>query len=99
MTELQVTINNLKEACIAAELFLEKLEKAQKDLENPETPRFPSSFTVVRDKTFPTGHYVIGLETPRKWEELPEGFVGRACYNKKEIRWIITGLQTLIGEK
>ena len=35
MTELQVTINNLKEVCIAAELVLEKLEKAQKDLESP----------------------------------------------------------------
>lgn len=33
MTELQVTINNLKEVCIAAEIILEKLEKAQKDLE------------------------------------------------------------------
>ena len=35
MTELQVTINNLKEVCITAGLVLEKLEKAQKDLENP----------------------------------------------------------------
>ena len=35
MTKLQVTINNLKDVCIAAELVLEKLEKAQKDLETP----------------------------------------------------------------
>jgi hypothetical protein len=35
MTELQVTINNLKELIIAAEFGLEKLEKAQKDLETP----------------------------------------------------------------
>ena len=35
MTELQVTINNLKEVCIAADLVLDKLEKAQKDLETP----------------------------------------------------------------
>jgi len=35
MTELQVTINNLKEVCIAAEMVLEKLKKAQKDLETP----------------------------------------------------------------
>ena len=35
MTELQVTINNLKEVIIAADLFLQRLEKAQKDLETP----------------------------------------------------------------
>ena len=35
MTELQVTINNLKEVIIAADLVLEKLEKAKKDLETP----------------------------------------------------------------
>ena len=35
MTKLQVTINNLKDVCIAAESVLEKLEKAQKDLETP----------------------------------------------------------------
>ena len=35
MTELQVTINNLKETIIAADLFLQKLEKTQKDLEKP----------------------------------------------------------------
>ena len=35
MTELQVTINNLKEVIIAADLFLQRLEKVQKDLEKP----------------------------------------------------------------
>ena len=33
--QVQVTINNLKEMVIAAEMVLEKLEKAQKDLETP----------------------------------------------------------------
>ena len=35
MTDLQVTITNLKAVCFAANLVLERLEKAQKDLEKP----------------------------------------------------------------
>ena len=35
MTELQVIINNLKEVIIAADLTLQRLERAQKDLETP----------------------------------------------------------------
>ncbi len=35
MTELQVTINNIKEVLIAGDLIVKKLEKAQKDLEKP----------------------------------------------------------------
>jgi hypothetical protein len=96
MTKLQVAINNLKETCIAAELLLEKLKKAQRNSEK-SVGKFPFSFIAVKDDSLPD-HYVLGLKNPIEWAELPKGFAGRACYDKAEIQQIIRGLQILIGE-
>ena len=100
MTELQLTINNLKEAIIAADLVLQKLEKAQEALEKQRIPTFPKTFIATKDATFSKA-YVIGLDNSsplHPWTELPKVFVGRACFSQEDIRQIITGLQTLIGD-
>ncbi len=97
MTELQVTINNLKEACIAAERLLEKLEK-QQEAEKALEPKFPVCFTVVKDMTN-TNQYVIGINRPADWPELPSNFKGRACLKGYDLQQIITGLQTLLGDE
>ena len=103
MTELQVTINNLKETIIAADLFLQKLEKTQKNLEKPEVPEFPYSFIAVQDDDV-SDHFAIGLRDPggqflKRWPELPPDFKGRACFSRGDIQEIIKGLQTLLGEQ
>lgn len=97
MTELQVTINNLKEAIIASDLVLQKLETTQKDLDKPKVPSFPSCFCTVKDECM-DNLFVIGLKKPIVWPELPPNFIGRACFDRVEIKQIIAGLQTLLGE-
>ncbi len=101
MTKLQVTINNLKEMLIAGELVLEKLEKAQNDLEKPETSDFPRRFFAAKDTVY-SDKFVIGLQDDggllKKHDELPFDFLGRTCFNKEAIQQIITGLQTLLGD-
>ena len=97
MTELQMTINNLGAVILSAGLVLEKLEKAQKDLDKPKVPVFPISFTAVRDESI-RACFVIGLENPATWDELPSGYKGRAAFDEGDIRQIIRGLQTLLGE-
>ena len=95
MTELQVTISNLKEVCITAELVLEKLEKTQKDL---ETLAFCSRFIVTKDRVTPDS-FVIGIPAPAcNWVKLPGGFLGRAGYSKNDLRLIMLQIQTLLGE-
>ncbi len=98
MTELQSSINSLKEVITSGNRLLFKLEKAQKDLEKPKVPNFPACFAVVPDVNLP-GHFVIGLKTPYGWWELPGDFKGRACFCKAQIQQIIDGLQMLIGDK
>ena len=59
MTELQVTINNLKEVIISADLFLQRLEKAQKDLETPPQHKWDHGDIYV---TTPQGNIMIYLK-------------------------------------
>jgi len=102
MTELQMTIANLKDVITAANRLLFKLEKTQKDLEESKIPEFPSRFIAVKDKCL-RDEFVIGLQKtgvfPFHYTELPPDFIGRACFTKEEIQQIISGLQTLIGDK
>lgn len=97
MTKLQVTINNLKEVCLATELVWRKLEKAQKDLDKLEVPVFPNRFTAVLDESI-QNNFVIGLELPASRGELPPRYKGRTAFDRDDIRQIIKGLQTLLGE-
>lgn len=100
MTELQVTINNLKEVVIVGDLTVQKLEKAQRDLEKPKVPKFPPRFFAGKDNSFPD-NFVIGLSKALPglypYNELPKDFVGRGPFTRQEIQEIITGLQTLLG--
>jgi len=94
MTELQVTIANLKDVLAGGNQLLFRLEKAQKDLEKPKVPDFPPRFAAVKDGRL----FTIGLELPVNWVRLPEYFKGRGAFTKNEILQIIRGLQVLIGE-
>lgn len=103
MTELQVTINNLKDVLTRGNRLLFQLEKAQKDLEKPKVPVFPPRFIAVKDVSI-KNNFVIGLAASgyghlQHWPELPDGFKGRALFSVNEIQQIITGLQTLLGEQ
>lgn len=97
MTELQIMINELKTRVEQALNLVARLEKQQKDLRETKEPEFPSCFIVVKDRDF-DGNFVIGLQKPCDWRELPQYFVGRAGYDRDEIQQIIRGLQTLLGE-
>lgn len=99
MTELQITIGHLKESISVGNVLLDKLEAKQRDLDKPKVPSFPYSFTIVKDKDL-EDMFVIGLKEPNSvWKELPVGFSGRACFDRGDIRQIIKGLQTLLGDR
>lgn len=53
MTELQVTICNLKDALIAGELFLMKMEKAKKDLEKTPPHKWEHGDVFMNDLKCP----------------------------------------------
>ena len=97
MTELQVTIANLRDVLTGGNQFLFKLETAQKDLEKPKVPDFPPRFVAVKQGNH-SRLFMIGLESPANWTRLPEYFEGRGAFTKNEILQIIRGLQVLIGE-
>ena len=103
MTTLQITINNLKDVIASGNRLLSRLETAQKNLDKPKTPEFPARFIVVQDENTPEVDFIIGLEDIggtgiTSWHELPPGFKGRAYFSRDELRQIITGLQTLLGD-
>lgn len=98
MTELQVTINNLKDVLTGGNRLLSRLEKAQKDLEKPKVPDFPPRFAAVKHGNFKSCLFTIGLELPGVWPQLPKYFKGQGAFSKDEILQIIHGLQVLIGE-
>lgn len=96
MTELQTTISRLKKTISAGNALLAELEAGQKDLDKLKAPKFPSTFIAM-----PTGRsslFTIGLEIPYEEARLPKNFKGRSVFVKSDIRQIITGLQTLLGE-
>lgn len=97
MTELQIMINELKTRVEQALNLVARLEKQQKDLEKTKEPEFPTCFIVTKDRDF-EDNFVIGLQKPCNWRELPQDFVGRAGYDRGEIQQIIRGLQTLLGD-
>lgn len=96
MTELQIAIGHLKETISVGNVLLAKLEQ-QEEAEKSKSPKFPARFVAVKDSII-EGDFVIGMVDPRSWPELPHGFLGRACFSEKDIRQIITGLQTLLGD-
>ncbi len=95
MTELQVVIDNLKEAHIVGELLLAKLRNVQKDLEKPKDLVFPSRFIMISDPDR-VDSFVIGLEKPFDWKGLPLTFRGRTAFSREDIQQIIEGLRTLL---
>ena len=96
MNELQTTISNLKQGIRQANQILEQLES--QEVKPKPRPVFPVQFIGVEDEDV-DGSFVIGLDSPSVWDELPRGFKGRACFSRASILKIITGLQPLIGEK
>lgn len=101
MTKLQVTINNLKESISVGNILLSKLEIQQVVTEKPRVPEFPSRFSAAKDAVY-SDRFVIGLQDElsllKKHNELPPNFLGRTCFKKEDIRQIIEGLQTLLGD-
>jgi len=97
MTELESSIRSLKESISVGNVLLDKLEREQKDLEKPKAPVFPGRFIAVPDDSI-SDNFVIGLDLPDTWCELPPGYKGRTAFDKEDIRQIIKGLQTLLGE-
>ena len=101
MTELQSAIGHLKETISVGNVLLAKMETKQEDLDKPKVPVFPNRFTVVRDSVYPNS-FIIGLKKDgtifRHWDELPPDFEGRAIFDQHDLREIIKGLQTLLGE-
>ncbi len=63
MTELQSSINSLKEACIAAEVLLDKLEKIKK-LEKPS--HVWKHMDVFLNKSKDPMLYIVGYDLPEQ---------------------------------
>ncbi len=99
MTETQETqeiIDDLKEGITAAEKVVALLEKQQKAV----VPEFDVAgrFYACRDNDSGRTEFTLGLYGASKWSGLPSGFLGRACFDRDDIRDIINGLQSLIGD-
>jgi hypothetical protein len=102
MNELESSIGSLKKATLEGYTLLAKLERGQKDLEESKVPVFPDRFMVVKDNQ-EDRHFLIGLKLPStanltNWSELPADFVGRVGFTADDLRQIIMGIQTLLGE-
>lgn len=102
MTELQLAIGHLKETVSVGNVLLTKLQKEQEEAKKSKVPEFPCRFIVVKDMTSPD--FIIGLETEggtgiTSWDELPSNFKGRAFFSKHDLQDIVSGIQTLLGDK
>lgn len=104
MTELQLAIGHLKETISVGNVLLDKMEKQQAVAERPKVPVFPWRFLVVRDSDSPE-NFIIGLKEDdigtgiTTWKELPSNFKGRAFFSKHDLRDIVSGIQTLLGDE
>ena len=98
MTELRLAIGHLKETISVGNVLLAKMEKQQEEIEKSKTPRFPACFLITKDEDF-EDHFILGLKHPSNWSELPQGYIGRTCYDREELQQIIRGIQTLLGEQ
>lgn len=99
MTELQIAIGHLNETISVGNVLLTKLEKQQKEAEKLKVPIFPWRFTIIKDAHI-KGDFLIGLQEDNiyPYAELPKDFKGRAGFNRTDLRQIIAGIQTLLGE-
>lgn len=98
MTELQEKIKKITQTITDKNLLLCKLKRTQKDLEKPKAPKFPYRF-IAKEDSIILGTFIIGLDYPTDWDELPENYKGRTAFDEADLRQIISGLQTLLGDK